>query len=484
MPIQLPDDAVSVGYKETKPFHQEQVFQSKSANFTGTEKEFVAAGHGYEYVQTTPHTRSVSGVSLPQAAKEALPELCFIFMEDAEPGKYVKAVKRGESGCFETTYDEIDAGKARALVAHLNRKLGVSALQAECMQVGSMFGWDAPGADPDRLAQVKLKSAKEMLERVAKEFNGDVSAWNRAPDIAGLWEFAELTIHGTVIAVGASGGGVVQVDRQPFDPNGVANDNADSIGKSISAALAKHGHRNAATSSLEAVSTMSEQRERVYDFPNGYRESAENMYRWLRHEGFTPEWDFGVREGEHRSGITIPANEVPQLRIFQKTNPARWGNHPDVAAELKAAEEQGKQDAAVNRQRLDRLNPEQRDWIEKIHYETGAHLGQALDLNDKLHDLAAKHLKLCLLDVEEGLSSSQEAARDAIEGQIREACNGIKGIKDAKFLYDPRGTTVAVVFESGAYNSFSGGWKVPIDPKYLKSLDVDNLTSEYSPPRP
>ena len=67
---------------------------------------------------------------------------------------------------------------------------------------------------------------------------------------------------------------------------------------------------------------------------------------------------------------------------------------------------------------------------------------------------------------------------------MREICSGIKGIKEAKFLYDPRGTTVAVVFESGAYNSFSGGWKVPVDPKYLKSLDADAFTSEHSSPRP
>lgn len=228
---------------------------------------------------------------------------------------------------------------------------------------------------------------------------------------------------------------------------------------------------------------MSEQRERIYDFPNGFRNNAENIFGWLRHEGFTPEWDCGVRDGEYCYGITIPAHEVPQLRIFQKTNPARWGNHPDVAAKLNADQEQAEHDTEVNLQQLDRLNPEQREWIEQIHYETGLYIVQAVDLNDKLHELAAKHLKLCLVDVEAGLSSEQEAARDAIESQVREICSGIKGIKEAKFLYDPRGTTVAVVFESGAHNSFSGGWKVPVDPQYLKSLDADAFTSEYAPAR-
>lgn len=66
MPTQLPNDAVAVGYKEIRPYHHEQVFQSESAGFTGTESKFVEAGHGYEYDQTTPHTRSLTGVSLPR----------------------------------------------------------------------------------------------------------------------------------------------------------------------------------------------------------------------------------------------------------------------------------------------------------------------------------------------------------------------------------------------------------------------------------
>lgn len=57
MPIQIPDDAVAVGYKEVRPYQHEQVFQSKSAGFIGTEREFVAAGHGYEYVQMDAHAR-------------------------------------------------------------------------------------------------------------------------------------------------------------------------------------------------------------------------------------------------------------------------------------------------------------------------------------------------------------------------------------------------------------------------------------------
>lgn len=55
--IQLPNDATSAGYKQTRPYHYEQVFYSESAGFTGTEREFVQAGHACQYVQLDPFTR-------------------------------------------------------------------------------------------------------------------------------------------------------------------------------------------------------------------------------------------------------------------------------------------------------------------------------------------------------------------------------------------------------------------------------------------
>lgn len=57
MLIQLPNDVVSVGYKQTRPYHFEQVFRSQSKDFTGTELEFVKAGHAYQYIQLDKHTR-------------------------------------------------------------------------------------------------------------------------------------------------------------------------------------------------------------------------------------------------------------------------------------------------------------------------------------------------------------------------------------------------------------------------------------------
>lgn len=81
--------------------------------------------------------------------KENLPEMCLVFIESEEPGHYIGAVKNGQRGYFATTYDEKDPEKAKALVGLLNERLGVSALEAECMLTGSMFGWDVPGANPE-----------------------------------------------------------------------------------------------------------------------------------------------------------------------------------------------------------------------------------------------------------------------------------------------------------------------------------------------
>lgn len=77
---------------------------------------------------------------------EGLPDVCYIVNQDARPGEYVRAVRRGESGHFATTFSVADPESAKALVARMNAKLGVSDEEAERMHAGSMFGWHVPGA--------------------------------------------------------------------------------------------------------------------------------------------------------------------------------------------------------------------------------------------------------------------------------------------------------------------------------------------------
>ena len=60
MNVQLPNDAVSVGYIKTGPFSFEQVFKSALVGFEGTEREFVEAGYAYAFVQLDAYTRRVT----------------------------------------------------------------------------------------------------------------------------------------------------------------------------------------------------------------------------------------------------------------------------------------------------------------------------------------------------------------------------------------------------------------------------------------
>lgn len=53
--VVLPDDARSAGYQETRPFHWEQVF--RTADFFGTEEEFLKAGKAYACRQIDQFTR-------------------------------------------------------------------------------------------------------------------------------------------------------------------------------------------------------------------------------------------------------------------------------------------------------------------------------------------------------------------------------------------------------------------------------------------
>lgn len=106
----------------------------------------------------TPQERELL-VKDPEVGSD-LPEMCFLFEEHAKPGAFIRGIRRGEMGYFGTTYTEQDPVKAKALVALMNSKLGVTDEQAERMHAGSMFGWDAPAATgqaPGRVSRFKLK---------------------------------------------------------------------------------------------------------------------------------------------------------------------------------------------------------------------------------------------------------------------------------------------------------------------------------------
>lgn len=83
----------------------------------------------------------------PQKLAEDLPELCYAVHEGT--GELI-VIKRGECGYHQTDYSTPDKERNVELADQLNEKLGVDMWQRKAMEVGSLCGWDVPGADPTK----------------------------------------------------------------------------------------------------------------------------------------------------------------------------------------------------------------------------------------------------------------------------------------------------------------------------------------------
>jgi hypothetical protein len=76
---------------------------------------------------------------------EDLPEMCVAVLN---PGEVLIGIKRGIHGYFQM-YEGMVQGEAAKIVAdRMNSALNVSPQQREAMLVGSMMGWECPGARP------------------------------------------------------------------------------------------------------------------------------------------------------------------------------------------------------------------------------------------------------------------------------------------------------------------------------------------------
>jgi hypothetical protein len=73
---------------------------------------------------------------------------CYTVVRGNMPGKRIAILRIGDIGYFPTDIDRADytEAQAKALVAELNRDLGVDLEVQLSMELGSMFGWDVPGA--------------------------------------------------------------------------------------------------------------------------------------------------------------------------------------------------------------------------------------------------------------------------------------------------------------------------------------------------
>ncbi|WP_371380774.1 hypothetical protein [Sporomusa aerivorans] len=67
-----------------------------------------------------------------------LPDHCYVNLPST--GEVI-AIKREESGYYPI--------QSRATADELNQAIGVTKAQVKAMLVGSMLGWDVPGANPE-----------------------------------------------------------------------------------------------------------------------------------------------------------------------------------------------------------------------------------------------------------------------------------------------------------------------------------------------
>lgn len=76
---------------------------------------------------------------------EGLPEMCFSTLKST--GDLI-CIKRGETGYYPSDWSTDNKEENVELADQLNEKLGVTPIQRQAMEIGSMCGWDVPGADP------------------------------------------------------------------------------------------------------------------------------------------------------------------------------------------------------------------------------------------------------------------------------------------------------------------------------------------------
>lgn len=127
---------------------------------------------------------------------------------------------------------------------------------------------------------------------------------------------------------------------------------------------------------------------------------------------------------------------------------------------------------------------ENRTFFEVLCQETGLPLRAALQLNGQIQELAAQHFVLAGMGTygHDGLTSKQENAVDAIEKRIGELVSTALGVKGARFTHDPRGATVGIEFESGAHDSLTGSYKVPLDEARVQALNNESFWEAYPMP--
>ena len=71
--------------------------------------------------------------------------MCFSTLKDT--GELI-CIRRGETGYYHSDFNSSDKEANIEAADYNNERLGVTPAQRQAMEIGSMFGWDVPGADP------------------------------------------------------------------------------------------------------------------------------------------------------------------------------------------------------------------------------------------------------------------------------------------------------------------------------------------------
>lgn len=101
--------------------------------------------------QFSPEQFKANMADLPEIVLIPLPPTA----DEEEPGT-VAAIKRGVAGFypFTTHGDALAIDDPALFCENYNTRMGVKPSEVEAMKMGSMFGWDLPGANPSAFAKL------------------------------------------------------------------------------------------------------------------------------------------------------------------------------------------------------------------------------------------------------------------------------------------------------------------------------------------
>lgn len=102
--------------------------------------------------------------------RNELPETCFAILPDE--GRLI-ILKRGEKGYYPSEWETGNRMKNKKIADWHNYKSGINPAQAMAMQIGSMFGFDVPGADPQSYFDSAQPVTLHWLGQNAVLYTGD-----------------------------------------------------------------------------------------------------------------------------------------------------------------------------------------------------------------------------------------------------------------------------------------------------------------------